>query len=83
MGRLSFRKFVLADTASREKLVGLFAILHLELAIKFVFLEVFKLERGFTSSFLIVAKVLDFIDHFKKDWIRRHVLSLRLVTVWT
>ena len=72
---------MIADTACHQEQVGLLPIFLGEGAVKFVFLKVFKLERCFTSSFLILAEELDAIDHLKQDGICLPVLRIFLVTI--
>jgi hypothetical protein len=55
MGWLSLRKLMIAKTASRQEQVGLLRLLLGEGAVKFMFLEVFMIERGCASSFMVLA----------------------------
>jgi hypothetical protein len=81
MGDACRLKFLIADTACCQQQVGILPLLFWERAIKFVFLKVFKLERSCTSSFLILAEVLDAIDHFKQDGVCHPILSIFLVAI--
>ena len=55
MGWLSLRKLMIAKTAIRQEQAGLIPLLIGEGAVKFVFLEVFIIERGCASSFMVLA----------------------------
>jgi hypothetical protein len=83
MGEACWRKFVITDSASRQELVGLFPILHLEEAVKFMCFQVFMLEKCCTATFLIFAEVLDLIDHLKHYRVSRLILSIFLVAIGT